>query len=219
MHLVSDVPLGVFLSGGIDSSAITALAAKHIPEPLTSLCVTFDEEEFSEGRYAAQVASRFGCKHRELRLHPKEFLEEIPQILAVMDQPSVDGVNTYFVSKAAKAAGLTVVLSGLGGDELFWGYPGFHTGPRLGRWARIPGMRLGAALIGTVGKQFGYERLEKVEFLRESGALGPYLTLRGLFPPSRAARLLGSGVLPLALPDANRESLTSSDYADLESAL
>src|SRR5437867_121959 len=219
MHLVSDVPLGVFLSGGIDSSAITALAAKHVHEPLTSLCVTFDEEEFSEGKYAAQVASRFGCKHMEVLLHAKEFVEEIPRILAAMDQPSVDGVNTYFVAKAARAAGLKVVLSGLGGDELFWGYPGFHTGPRLGWCARLPGVCLGAAFIGIVGKRFGYDRLEKLEFLRESGALGPYLTLRGLFPSSRAARLLGSGVLPLALPDMKRGSLTSSDYAELEIAL
>ncbi|MGH9429245.1 MAG: asparagine synthase-related protein, partial [Terriglobia bacterium] len=128
-------------------------------------------------------------------------------------------MNTYFVAKAAKAAGLSVVLSGLGGDELFWGYPGFHIGPRLGWWARLPGVRLGAAFIGAVGKHCGYDRLEKLEFLRESGALGPYLTLRGLFPPSRAARLLGSGVFPLALPDLKRESLTSSGYAELEIAL
>lgn len=219
MHLVSDVPLGVFLSGGIDSSAITALAAKHLPEALTSLCVTFDEAKFSEGEYAARAANRFGCKHIEVRLRSKEFVEDIPQILAAMDQPSVDGVNTYFVSKAARAAGLTVVLSGLGGDELFCGYPGFHTGPRLARWARIPGVRLGAAIIGAVGKRFGYDRLEKLEFLRESGALGPYLTLRGLFPPSHAAHLLGSGRFPLALSDLKRESLTSSDYAELEIAL
>src|SRR5207253_8076808 len=139
------------------------------------------------------AASRFGCKHIEVRLRSKEFVEEIPQILAAMDQPSVDGVNTYFVAKAARAAGLTVVLSGLGGDELFWGYPGFHIGPRLGRWARIPGCRLAAMFVGAIGKRFGYERSEKLEFLSESGALGPYLTLRGLFPPSHAASLLNSG--------------------------
>src|SRR2546427_12619465 len=144
LHLVSDAPLGVFLSGGIDSSTITALAAQRRGTPLTTLSISFDEAEFSEGDFADRVAQRFGCKHLDVRLRVRDFLEEIPRIIEAMDQPSIDGVNTYFVAKAAREAGLTVALSGLGGDEIFWGYPGFRRGPRLAKWARWPGMRLAA---------------------------------------------------------------------------
>ena len=215
-HLVSDVSLGVFLSGGLDSSAITAFASKNLAGPLTTLCVSFEEAEFSEGAYAERVAQRFGCKHIDVRLRARDFTEEIPQILAAMDQPTVDGVNTYFISKAARAAGLTVVLSGLGGDELFWGYPGFRIGPRLFNWTKVPGARLGAVLFGAIGKGFGFDRWEKTEFLREKGPIGTYCALRGLFPPRRAARLLGAGQLPLIAPDIGGRSLSASEYGEME---
>src|SRR5439155_18604351 len=174
MYLVSDVPLGIFLSGGMDSSAITALAAKHASGQLNTLCVSFDEQEFSEDKYAADIANRFNCKHVEVRLRATDFIDEIPHFLSAMDQPTVDGINTYFVAKAAKAAGLTVVLSGLGGDEIFWGYSGFHTGPRIFRWLKIPGARLGVALISAFARRFGYNQFEKSEFLCKPGALGTY---------------------------------------------
>lgn len=215
-HLVSDVPLGVFLSGGLDSSAITTLASKNLAGPLTTLCVSFEEEEFSEGAYAERVAQRFGCKHIDVRLRARDFAEEIPHILAAMDQPTVDGVNTYFISKAAREAGLTVVLSGLGGDELFWGYPGFRTGPRLFNLTKVPGARLGAALFAAIGKRLGLDRWEKAEFLREEGPIGTYCALRGLFPPRRAARLLGAGQLPLIAPDMEGRSLSASEYGEME---
>jgi asparagine synthase (glutamine-hydrolysing) len=219
LRLVSDVPLGVFLSGGMDSSAITALASKHLPHQLTTLCVTFDEEEFSEEQHAARVANRFGCKHVQVRLRAQEFIEEIPKIMAAMDQPSIDGVNTYFVAKAARMAGLTVALSGLGGDEIFCGYPGHRAAPRIARAVRFPLVRLSALMAGALGKHFGYERLEKLEFLRDAGALGCYLAIRGLFPPRRAARLLEAGVLPLGSTDPERKSLTFSEYAEMDISL
>lgn len=215
-HLVSDVPLGVFLSGGVDSSSITAIAAKYLPRQLTTLCISFDEKRFSEGDYAKQVASRFGSNHIDVRLRRQEFAEEIPRILESMDQPTIDGINTYFVAKAAREAGLTVVLSGLGGDELFWGYPGIRRAPRIFKWASVPGARLGAAFLSTFAKLFKYERWEKIDFMRELMPIGAYLAVRGLFSPHRAARLLGVGVLPLIGSEKRARSFTSSDYAEMD---
>ncbi len=218
MHLVSDVTCGLFLSGGMDSSAIAALAARHVDEPLLSLCVTFDDIALSEGNYAETVANQFGCKYIEARVNAHEFVEEIPRILSAMDQPSIDGVNVYFVAKAAKAAGLKSVLSGLGGDELFWGYPGFHRASQWYQWTRLPGIRTCARLIGALGKRMGFDRLEKLEFLKDSSALGVYLLVRGLFPPGETARLLQSGTLPLFHPESTPVSLGPSDYAQLEAS-
>jgi len=218
MHLVSDVPIGVFLSGGMDSVAVVALASKHVIHPLTTLSVTFDEAEFSEGEAAATVGRRYGTKHIEVRLRAKDFVAEIPRVLAAMDQPTVDGVNTYFVAKAAREAGLTVVLSGVGGDEVFWGYPGFRWASRFGALAAVPGAGLAAAMVARAARALGVPRLEKLEFLREHPVLGAYLAIRGLFPPSEAARLLGAGRLPLWAPDDQDGPLTRAAYARLEVA-
>lgn len=124
-RLVADVPFGAFLSGGIDSSAVVALAAGAAREPLRTFTVAFEEQAHSEGPYARQVAEMYGTQHTEVQLSPKALLEELPAALDAMDHPSGDGINTYVVSQAAKAAGIDMVLSGLGGDELFAGYPIF----------------------------------------------------------------------------------------------
>jgi asparagine synthase (glutamine-hydrolysing) len=212
-HLASDVPFGVFVSGGMDSTALVALAARHLGHPLTTLSVTFDEREFSEEEHAAAVARRYGTKHIEVRLTARNFLDEIPQILAAMDQPTVDGVNVYFVAKAAREAGLTVALSGIGGDELFWGYPGFRSAPRLARLAAFPGF---SHIAAWAARAVGRPRLEKLEFLREHPLLGPYLAVRGLFPPARAARFLGAGRLPIWTADDRDTRLDATAYARLE---
>jgi asparagine synthase (glutamine-hydrolysing) len=213
-HLVSDVPLGVFLSGGLDSSALTALAARHRPETLTTVSVSFDEAEFSEAGHAERVARRFGTKHVDVRVRPADFVAELPRIFAAMDQPSIDGVNTYFIARAAREAGLTVVLSGLGSDEIFWGYPGFRRGPRLARMAAVPGARRLAALVGRLAAR-RWASWEKLVFLREGGPLAAYLAVRGLFPPARAARLLAAGRLPLGAAPT-RQGLTAHGYGELE---
>ena len=130
-RLVSDVPLGTFLSGGIDSSAVTALAAKASPEPLSTFTVCFDDAEYDESQKASTLARQYQTRHTELRLTADAVAAEMPKVIAAMDQPTVDGVNTYFVSKLTKEAGITVALSGVGGDELFCGYLPFHFLPRL----------------------------------------------------------------------------------------
>jgi asparagine synthase (glutamine-hydrolysing) len=213
-HLVSDVPLGVFLSGGLDSSAVTALAARHVSQPLTTVSVTFDEAEFSEGDYAERVARRVGAKHVEVRVRAADFAAAIPAIFAAMDQPSIDGVNSYFIAKAAREAGLTVVLSGLGADEIFWGYPGFRVAPRVARVARVPGVRWLAGLVARLAAR-RRGSWEKLDFLRERGPLAAYLAVRGLFPPARAARLLDAGLLPLSA-DPSKSPVTPERYGAME---
>ncbi|MCH2197509.1 MAG: asparagine synthase (glutamine-hydrolyzing) [Flavobacteriales bacterium] len=122
MRMRADVPFGAFLSGGIDSSAIVGLMAGVTDHPVSTFSVTFDEEEFSEGVYAEMIAKKFNTRHTEIRLQADDFLHMIPDALKAMDHPSGDGPNTYVVSKVTKESGITMALSGLGGDELFAGY-------------------------------------------------------------------------------------------------
>lgn len=130
-RLVADVPLGAFLSGGIDSSAVVALASSHVSQPLKTFNIDFAEEEFSEAEYARIVAEKYGTDHTTIQLSPAELLSSLPDAIAAMDHPSGDGINTYVIAKAAKHAGITVALSGTGGDELFAGYPIFKQIHRL----------------------------------------------------------------------------------------
>lgn len=124
-RLISDVPLGAFLSGGIDSSSVVAAMAGVAGSKVKTFNVYFDEEEFSENKYAELVAKKFATEHHSIHLKAEDFLGELEAGLDAMDHPSVDGQNTYIVSKYTKQAGITVALSGLGGDEVFGGYPVF----------------------------------------------------------------------------------------------
>ncbi len=125
-RLISDVPLGAFLSGGIDSSAVVALMAQATTKPVNTFNIGFNEQEFDESRYANLIAKKFNTNHTAVTLDSKIFLEELENALDSMDTPTGDGVNTYVVSKKIKQSGLTVALSGVGGDELFAGYPFFN---------------------------------------------------------------------------------------------
>ncbi|WP_317899153.1 asparagine synthase (glutamine-hydrolyzing) [Aurantibacillus circumpalustris] len=124
-RLVADVPFGAFLSGGIDSGAIVGLMSKVSSEKIQTFNVSFDESEFSESKYAQIIAKKFNTQHHEIKLSPADFLKQLPEALLAMDHPSGDGPNTYIVSKATKNAGITMALSGIGGDELFAGYDVF----------------------------------------------------------------------------------------------
>ncbi len=124
-RLISDVPLGAFLSGGIDSSAIVGIMKNFSSSEVNTFHVTTDVEEFSENEYAENLSKIYGTKHQNIVLKQKEVLELIPEALEKMDYPTGDGINTYIVSKYTKLSGITVALSGVGGDELFAGYPQF----------------------------------------------------------------------------------------------
>jgi asparagine synthase (glutamine-hydrolysing) len=194
-HLVSDVPLGVFLSGGVDSAALVALSSKVRPAGIRTLTVVFDEKEWSEAAPAHDIARHFQTEHTEVHVTERDFRDAVPSILAAMDQPTNDGANTYFVSKAAQETGLKVVLSGLGGDEVFWGYPHYRWLASGARWLeQVPGFaRLALAESGAVaGRLSGREGWTRLEYLRKSASSGRmYLSMRGFFGPGQVARLLG----------------------------
>lgn len=129
-HLLSQVPLGVFLSGGVDSAGLVALACRAQSAPVRTLTVGYGEENGGESRAARTMAAHFQTDHREVFVRATDFLRELPNIFAALDQPTNDGVNTYFVAQAARATGLTVALSGLGADEVFWGYRHYGSKPK-----------------------------------------------------------------------------------------
>jgi asparagine synthase (glutamine-hydrolysing) len=133
-HFVSDVPVGLFLSGGIDSTSILALAHQTQQEPLRTFAIAFVENQWNEGEIAQRVANHFGAKHTEYKVTAADATNLFPQFLAAIDQPSVDAFNTFCVSKVAHDNGMKVVLSGVGGDELFGGYPSFQRIPQMIDW-------------------------------------------------------------------------------------
>lgn len=142
-RLVSDVPFAAFLSGGVDSSIITAIAGQRLGKDLNTFTVSFDESDFSEHHIAAEVAKRYQSQHHEIRLNPQDFLDLLPEGLAATDHPSGDGLNTYVVSKHTQAAGFKMALSGIGGDEWFLGYPYFR---RMSDWQKRSWLSKGARL-------------------------------------------------------------------------
>src|SRR5260370_6352040 len=129
-HLIADVPVGLFLSSGLDSSAIAALVARA-QQRVRSFTLTFPGTAYDEGPLARIVAKNCGTEHAEVPLDGGAILSRLDEAVDALDQPSMDGVNTYFVSWAARQVGLKVALSGLGGDELFGGYPTFLYAPPL----------------------------------------------------------------------------------------
>ena len=151
LRLVSDVPLGAFLSGGIDSSAVVGLMADNTFNPIKTLSITFKEKLYDESEFSNQIANEFGTQHYKLHLSENDLYETLPNALAAMDQPTIDGINTYIISQAAREKGLTVALSGLGGDELFAGYDSFDMIPRLNRIKKLMG-----ALPFFIRKQLGH---------------------------------------------------------------
>ncbi len=139
-HLCADVPVGVFLSSGMDSAAVAAVATAASRLPLRTITIGFDQPDFDESQQAARHAQLLGTQHQTIRLSVNAVRDAFEDVLAAMDQPSVDGFNTYHVSRAARESGLKVVLSGLGGDELFGGYATFRDVPRAWRWRRWLGL-------------------------------------------------------------------------------
>ncbi|HMJ06534.1 MAG TPA: asparagine synthase (glutamine-hydrolyzing) [Chthoniobacterales bacterium] len=137
-HLLADVPVASFLSGGIDSSIVTALAAQKMERKLQTYSVGFDSNEFDESPIALGVAQRYGTEHHRIQLTEEEVIHSVTEAVARLDLPSVDAINTFVVSQAVAACGVKVALSGLGGDELFGGYASFRDVPKLKWLAKMP---------------------------------------------------------------------------------
>jgi asparagine synthase (glutamine-hydrolysing) len=153
-HLLADVPVASFLSGGIDSSVVTALAARHTTGRLQTFSVGFSHKQFDETEIAARVAGLYGTDHHRIELSDAEVIQLVQDAVAKMDLPSVDAINTYIVARKVAEAGIKVALSGLGGDELFGGYPSFADVPRLKWLALLPApLRRILRLAGATGRR------------------------------------------------------------------
>ncbi len=186
LQLVSDVPVGVFLSGGIDSSALVSILSRGGVTPST-FSIVFREAEFSEVQHSRAVAAKFHTDHHEISVSQADVLAAIPDALGAMDLPTMDGVNTFFVSREARRAGVKVALSGLGGDEVFGGYSSFRAVPRMERfiqfWNAVPGaMRrpLTSAFAALAPENDRTRKL--VSLARDNGrGVHPYFLTRMLF--------------------------------------
>jgi len=197
-HLIADVPVGVFLSSGIDSTALVALAAQK-RATVHTVTVVFEEQEFNEAELARRTAQRFATKHHELALSGDDMLARLGEAVSAFDQPSMDGVNSYFVSWAARQAGLKVALSGLGGDEMFGGYKTFHSTPEAQFVAALAGRIPGGfrSFIASAAEKLS-PHLTRKDAHRKMAALWrdpsflphPYFYTRLLFTPTQVLGLL-----------------------------
>jgi asparagine synthase (glutamine-hydrolysing) len=201
-HLVADVPVGAFLSAGIDSGALVGLmrdAGQHDIQTVTLAFEEFRGRAEDEAPLAEEVARLYGTRHITRVVTEAEFKADLPRILDAMDQPTIDGINTWFVSKAGHELGLKVAVSGLGGDELFGGYPSFRDIPR---WVRlmaapslVPGLGKAARFVAQqIGDIFGLS--PKMAGLVELGGSypGAYFLRRGLFMPWELTQVLDRDV-------------------------
>lgn len=189
-HFVSDVPVGLFLSGGIDSTVVLALAQQIQAEPLRTFSIAFAETEWNEGEIANRVANHFGANHTEYTITEAVAIELFPKFLAAVDQPSVDAFNTFCVSKVAHDRGMKVVLSGVGGDEIFGGYPSFQKIPAMMNWAeKLQTIPLVSSSIGKGLETWGNSpKLSRIgSFLQHPlNSATAYRSYRGIFTEAEA---------------------------------
>ncbi len=183
-HLLSDAPIGVFLSGGLDSSIIALLANKEQAQ-LNTISLYFEQDKFSEKKYQDILQKHLSCHHHQHLLKEDEFHQYFPSIIDAMDLPGSDGINTWFISKFARESGLKAVLSGIGGDELFGGYPSFNRIKAALIFAHLPKAILRASRTGAL------KRFRRLVYLSIEGPIGRYLFLRGQFTPNEIAANLG----------------------------
>jgi asparagine synthase (glutamine-hydrolysing) len=220
-HLVSDVPVGVFLSGGIDSSSLVALMSRAGVRPAT-FSLVFREEDYNEADYSRAVARRFATDHHEIAISQRDALAALPDALQAMDQPTIDGVNTWLVSAKARGAGVKVALTGLGADEMFAGYSNFRRIPRMERaashLANLPSAirRPVAASIALVAEQSDRNRKLSELASAENGLVHPYFLARSLFTASEREALFKGNVETeeLELEASLRNSVTASQSLD-----
>jgi len=201
-HRVADVPVGAFLSGGMDSTAVVGLMTRLGGPKLKTFSLVFGESGYSEQASARLAAQTFGTEHHEDLLTGARVAADLPRILAAVDQPTGDGINTYYASRLARAGGVTVALSGLGGDELFGGYPSFHTLPRLQRmlpiWRRLPA-RFRSGVLSFLGNRNSTRAHKLADFLGHARDLHELASLqRRVLPETRRLALLA--------PEARRQA-------------
>ncbi len=194
-RLVADVPFGAFLSGGIDSSVVVGIMSKMQAKKVETFNVSFDEGEFSEAKYARKIAEKFGTSHHEIKLSPEDFLKQLPESLNALDHPSGDGPNTYVVSKATKNAGITMALSGLGGDEAFAGYDVFKRMTEINRKSYLNILpsalrKLPASVLKAKNKSVAGDKIYEVLTQPKVNVSSAYPISRKVFSDSQIDGLL-----------------------------
>ncbi|GLI91143.1 asparagine synthase (glutamine-hydrolyzing) [Methylocystis echinoides] len=206
-HLVADVPVGAFLSAGVDSGALVGLMRDAGASEIKTTTVTFEEfrkKAQDEGPLAGEIARRYGTDHECRLVTRAEFKSDLPRIIEAMDQPSIDGINTWFVAKAAHERGLKVAVSGLGGDELFGGYPSFRDIPR---WVRMLSLPSRLPLAGAAMRQLAMRIIGKLGVNPKAAGLlelggswaGAYLLKRGLYMPWELEQVLDRDLVETGL--------------------
>ncbi|MBF2066604.1 MAG: asparagine synthase (glutamine-hydrolyzing) [Calothrix sp. C42_A2020_038] len=205
-HFISDVPVGIFLSGGIDSTSVLALASQTQSQQLQTYSVAFEEQKWSEGEIAQRAAKHFGANHTEYKITASIAKNLLPRYLEAIDQPSVDGFNTFCVSQIAHDNGTKVVLSGLGGDELFGGYRSFQKVPKMVTWGKhlhtIPQL---AILFGKGLAHWGRTSQTKRlgDFLQQPSTISnAYHSFRGIFSHNEARAILQQYINLTPLPSS-----------------
>jgi asparagine synthase (glutamine-hydrolysing) len=205
-HLLADVEVGIFLSAGVDSGALLGLMRDAGQEKIRAITLAFEEflgTQEDEAPLARKVAQHYGAEHIVRTVTEAEFRADLPLILEAMDQPSIDGINTWFISKAAREAGLKVALSGVGGDEILAGYPSFQDIPRWVSWLRVPAAVPGLGLAAAaILKATGLNRNnpKALGLLKYGGAYaGAYLLRRGLMLPDELNGVLDPDTLRIGL--------------------
>lgn len=214
LHLASDVPLGVFLSGGVDSSAVANLAQKTSKTPVHTFTLAFEEQEHNEGVFSRRIAEAIGTQHQELVLTEQRFLQGLDKALDALDQPTFDGLNSYFMSKAVRDAGFTVALVGSGGDELFGGYTSFRD---------LPALQGAAAKMAWLPKSVQMAAAQGVAALTRRGGGFPPQTRWSKLPEMirRQDELIGLYQMAYALflPDTQRQLLSKAVRSTLADGL
>lgn len=221
MQLVSDVPVGVFLSGGIDSSALVSILSGGGVKPST-FSIVFREADFSEAEYSRAIAHKFHTDHHEITVSQEDVLAAVPDALRAMDLPSMDAVNTYFVSRETRAAGVKVALSGLGGDEVFAGYSNFRAVPRMERfaqlWKHVPGLVRKSLAYGFSPMSAPTDKNRKLASLvGDNGRVPhPYFLSRTLFTPGQRDSLVqfADGTAAALAAASQRASLQRTLFLD-----
>lgn len=219
-RLISDVPFGAFLSGGIDSSAVVGLMSKVQRQPVKTFNISFDESELSEAKYARLIAEKFGTEHHEFVLRPADFLKQLPEALSAMDHPSGDGPNSFVVSKITRQNGITMALSGLGGDELFAGYPVFTRSQSLQKhqwfWQLpLPFRKMAGQLAQKVKPGFAGNKIDQLMRLPDGDITNTFPVARQMGSREQISRLLNFPMPPDRVSRIVKDALRNSDSLGL----
>lgn len=214
-RMMSDVPMGAFLSGGIDSSAVVALMSLNSREKINTFNLSFTEKEYDESGYAETIAKRFGTNHVKHLLRPEDFLDKVVAGLDAMDSPTADGINTFVLSGAIRAAGLKVALTGIGGDELFAGYPGFTRFYKLnnasaGYQLSYP-LRKIASLLLQHSPSNKSKRLAEMLAISDTGISNVYPIIRKIFSPDLIRQLVNTDIRQTGL-----EKMLKTEFDDIQ---